>query len=228
MISIINHSVQLSRIELLQFMYPEYQITDKPVLFTTSPIIFTGETKYINQIKKLNVPYIIVSTLAEYNLDDRLTLLDIAFSKYNRNIPKYLLEYYEKLDDIEFMELFEYFWITGKWPLKSYDGIGKFVELLRSFKTDTYNITKTYVNLLDECSAEYLETCLFTFLNKVLKVKSNSSTGKQSKWYTKVLLEYAQLKRNYIKPAVDNYINSKIENPELRIYNLIINLNKMK
>lgn len=225
---IINHSVQTRNIGLLQFMYPDFQIIDKPIMITTRPIIFIGETKYINQVKNLGVPYIIVTTLGEYNLDDRKTLLQVAFSKYNRNVPKYLLEYYDKLDDFEFMELFEYFWITGKWPLKEYDGIGKFVELLRSFKTDSYTITKTYFKLLDECSAEYLETCLFTFLIKVLKLKTNKVKRESSKWYALMLTEYSKLKKNYIKPAMDKYINSNIDNPELKIYNLIINLNKMK
>lgn len=228
MLDIIGHSVSVKNIELLQFMYPNFQIIDKPIMIATNPIIFTGETKYINQIKSLNVPYIIVSTLGEYDLNDRLTLLEIAFSKYNRPVPKYLLAYYDKLDDYQFMDLFEYYWITGKWPLKEYDSIGKFVELLKSFKTDTYIITKTYVELLNECTSEYLETCLFTFLIKVLKLKQNSKVKRESKWYAMMLTDYAQLKKRYIKPAINKYINSNIDNPDLKIYNLIINLNKGK
>lgn len=41
MISIINQSVHVSNIELLQFMYPNFKITSKPILFSDSPIIFT-------------------------------------------------------------------------------------------------------------------------------------------------------------------------------------------
>ena len=208
-------------------MYPNFIITDKPLLIATNPIIFTGETKYINKIKELNVPYIIVAALGEYDLNDRLTLLTIAFNRNNKHVPKYLLEYYDKLDDNEFMSLFQYYWITGKWPLKEYDGLGKFIELLQSFKTDTYNISKTYFNILDERSSEYLETCLFTFLNKVMKLEGNK-VKRESKWYAQMLIEYAQLKKNYIKPAIDNYLKTDVENPDLKIYNLIIDLNKAK
>lgn len=63
MINIIGHSVAVKNIELLQFMYPEFKIIDKPIMIATNPIIFTGETKYINQIKSLGVPYIIVAAM---------------------------------------------------------------------------------------------------------------------------------------------------------------------
>lgn len=52
-ISIVNHSVKTTDMGLLQFLYPEFIILDKPVLYSDKPIIFTGETKYINQIKTI-------------------------------------------------------------------------------------------------------------------------------------------------------------------------------
>ena len=44
-------------------MYPNFKIIDKPIMIATNPIIFTGETKYVNQIKSLGVPYIIVAAM---------------------------------------------------------------------------------------------------------------------------------------------------------------------
>lgn len=132
-IEIINHSVKTTDIGLLQFLYPDFIILDKPVLYSDKPIIFTGETKYINQIKNLGVPYISLSALAEYDLTDRLTLLKVAFSKYNRPVPKYLLEFYEDLDDFTFRELVEYYWITGKWTLKEYNNSRSIFRVLTKF-----------------------------------------------------------------------------------------------
>ena len=60
-----------------------------------------------------------------------------------------------------------------------------------------------------------------------MKLKGNK-VKRESKWYAQMLIEYAQLKKNYIKPAIDTYLKSEIENPDLKIYNLIINLNKAK
>jgi len=179
MLEIINHSVRVNDIGLLQFMFPDYIVIDKPVLFTDRPIIFTGETKYLNQIKELGVPFIVVNKLAEIDLTDRLTLLTAAFSKYGKNPPKYLVDkgnsnkaLFEEFDDTEFLELIKLYWVTGKWMIKEYDGMGKFVRLLDSFKTNTLEITRTYLGLLNEVNSEYIETCLLTFLGKVVNPRS--------------------------------------------------------
>jgi hypothetical protein len=162
MLNIINHSVRTNDIGLIQFMYPSYIIIDKPPIYSDKPILFVGETKYVNKIKELNVNYIIVSQVGEIDLTDRLTLLQVAFSKYNKNIPKYLLSFYNDLDDNTFMELFKQYWITGKWNLKSYDNTGAFLEFLYSFKTDTFTMAKTYLELLNKVGAEYIEMSLLT------------------------------------------------------------------
>ena len=80
MIDIVNHSVKIDDIGLLQFMYPDYIILDKPILFIDKPIIFKGETKYINQIKSLGVDYIIITELAEIDLTRREVLLEVVFA----------------------------------------------------------------------------------------------------------------------------------------------------
>ena len=137
---IINHSVKIRNLELLLFFYPSFIILNEPVLFSDRPIIFTGDSKYINQIKSLGVDYIFITELAEYNLNDRMTLLEFVFSKYKKKVPKYLLQFYEDLDEKTFINQIKYFWITGKWKLKEYNKSGIFLELLQSFKTDTFRL----------------------------------------------------------------------------------------
>ena len=221
MIDVINHSVKIKDVEFLQFLYPNYKIINRPILFADSPVIYVGETRNINKVKALGVDYIIVTELAEYDLTDRLVLLDVVFSKWHRKVPKYLLEFYEDLDDETFMEQVKIMWVTGKWHLKEYDKSGIFLELLMSFKTDTYQITKTYISMLDRISSEYMELSLLTFLNRV-----TTQRGKVSKWYQKVLDDYKRSKASLIKPALTRYMNSKIKNTELRVFNLILDLNK--
>ena len=63
---------------------------------------------------------------------------------------------------------------------------------------------------------------LLTFLNRVL----NPST-KLSKWYQKVIDEFKTSKKDLIKPAIENYVDSSIYNTELRIFNLILDLNRV-
>ena len=218
---ILNHSVKIKDIGLLQYLYPNFIILNKPIIYSDRPIIFTGESKYINQIKNLNVDYILISELAEYDLTDRLVLLNVAFAKYNKKVPKYLLSFYEDLDESTFIELVKQYWITGKWPLKEYTTSGAFLEFLQSFNTDTYTISKTYLQLLNKTGAEYIELSLLTFLNRVL----NPST-RLSKWYQKVINDFKNSKRDLISTAINNYINSPIYSTELRIFNLILDLNR--
>lgn len=219
---ILNHSVKIKDIGLLQYFYPNFIILNKPVLYSDKPIIFTGDNKYINQIKSLGVDYILISELAEYDLTDRLKLLTVVFARYNKKVPKYLLAFYEDLDEDTFIELVKQYWITGKWSLKEYTTSGAFLEFLQSFNTDTYTISKTYLQLLNKTGAEYIEMSLLTFLNRVL----NPST-KLSKWYQKVIDEFKTSKKDLIKPAIENYVDSSIYNTELRIFNLILDLNRV-
>ena len=221
MLSIINHSVKIRDIEFLQFLYPDYIITDKLPMFSDNNIIWTGESKYINKLKDLGINYIIVSSVGEIDLNDRLTLLDVVFSKWRRKIPKYLLEFYQDLDDSTFREQIEYMWVTGKWRLKEYDNTGAFLEFLRSFNTDTVTISKTYLQLLNKVGAEYIEMSLLTFLNRVVIPTNNISW-----WYKKVIEEFKRAKYNSIKPAITNYMKSPIYNTELRVFNFILDLNR--
>lgn len=221
MLSIINHSVKIRDIEFLQFLYPDYIITDKLPMFSDNNIIWTGESKYINKLKDLGINYIVVSSVGEIDLNDRLTLLDVVFSKWKRKIPKYLLEFYQDLDDSTFREQIEYMWITGKWRMKEYDNTGAFLEFLRSFNTDTVTISKTYLQLLNKVGAEYIEMSLLTFLNRVVIPTNNISW-----WYKKVIEEFKRAKYNSIKPAITNYMKSPIYNTELRVFNFILDLNR--
>ena len=220
-LDIINHSVVIDDIGFLQFLYPNFIILNKPVLFSEKPIIFVGETKYINQIKSLGVDYIVVSATGEIDLTDKLTLLKVIFNKYNRPVPKYLLEFYNDLDDYTFRELVEEYWLTGKWRLKEFDNTGAFLEFLYSFKTDTYQISKSYLELLHKTGAEYLEMSLLTFLNRVVNPGS-----RLSKWYLKTINDFKLSKYQLIEPALYKYMQSPIYNSELRIFNLIMDLNR--
>lgn len=68
-----------------------------------------------------------MNKLAEINLTDRLILLEVIFSKYNKTPPKYLVQkdsgkaLYELFEDREFIELVKFYWVTGKWMTKELD-----------------------------------------------------------------------------------------------------------
>lgn len=100
---------------------------------------------------------------------------------------------------------------------------GKFIKLIDSFNTNTYEITRTYLDLLKEVGPDYLETCLLTFISKVV-----NSGSKCSSWYQKRIKEFSAAKKQLIPIAMNNYLNSNVENNELKIFNLIYDLNKKR
>lgn len=220
-LDIINHSVKIKDLGLLQFMYPDFIIVSQSIMFSDKPIIYIGDNKHLNQIKSLGVDYILITELAEIDLTKRENLLKLIFNHYNKNVPKYVLSFYEDLDDDTFIELCKYYWVTGKWPLKEYDNTGAFLEFLCSFKTNTYNIAKTYLNLLNKVGAEYIEMSLLTFLNRI--VLSNDGV---SKWYKQIIKDFKIAKLDLIEPAIENYCDSPVYNTELRLFNFIMDLNR--
>ena len=220
MINIVNHSVECNDLNLLQFFYPNYVVLYKPVLFSDKNIIFTGSIEYTNQMNSLGVDIIYVNNTCDYNLNDRKVLLEMVFSKWNKEIPKYL-DFYNDIDYDLFINLCKQCWITGKWYLKSRDKSGVFVDFLKCFKTSTYNITKTYLELLNKTGPEYIEVSLLTFLNRVVNNNENVN-----KWYLKVIDSYRNSKMMLIEDAVNNYCDSSIYRTDLRLLNLILDLNR--
>ena len=51
---------------------------------TNKPFIYSGSGLIFELVKKSDVPYIIVSSSGDYNLDDRETLLELAYKKHNK------------------------------------------------------------------------------------------------------------------------------------------------
>lgn len=86
---LINKQVMCSDVGVIQFMYPMFRIakTKDDVIYsinTNQPFIYSGSGLLFELVKKSDVPYIIVSSAGDYNLDDRETLLELAYKKHNK------------------------------------------------------------------------------------------------------------------------------------------------
>ena len=62
---------------------------------------------------------------------------------------------------------------------------------------------------------------MLTFLNRVVIDGANVS-----KWYRKVINNFKLSKGKSIEPAITNYASTEVYNSELRVLNLILDLNK--
>lgn len=83
---------------------------------------------------------------------------------------------------------------------------------------------KTYMQLLEKdkyCSGAYIEKSLFSFIEKIaMQDKSGSS------WYTRIMNRYSRGKMYLLTQAIDKYLETNISNKDLKVFNLLQDLNR--
>lgn len=97
------------------------------------------------------------------------------------------------------------------------------MKIAESFITDTPTILSTYVDLIEHNnSGAYMEKSIFSFLEKIASgVKGNTM------WYNKILRQYKRNKQHLLKQAIDKYIRVNIWNKDLKVFNLLLDLNRL-
>lgn len=218
---LINTVVNIKDINLLKFMFPDFKVMFEPEMFpNANGIIFIGADKYLNYIKELGLPYIIVRRNAMYDLDNRETLLYIAYTKYGKKPPKYLLEIYKELSDEEFYDNFKLFWVTGVWMTKELNVSKTYFELTEAIVNKPQSVFKTVVKSMSEMDLGRLENSVLNFLIKAVNHQYNIETfyGRQQQYFIKN-------KSKNVERAVNRYLRKEIENDELRFINFALDLN---
>ena len=71
-------------LDLLRIMYPTFKVVKSEFEITMGePFIYAGDIKYLSKVSRRLEPHILVSSTGEYNLSDRNTLIDLAYSHNN-------------------------------------------------------------------------------------------------------------------------------------------------
>lgn len=133
------------------------------------------------------------------------------------------MKYVDVLDYNELLNAIKIHWVSGKWTIKKYSKNGAFMKIAESFITDTPTILATYVDLIEHNnSGAYMEKSIFSFLEKIASgVKGNTM------WYNKILRQYKRNKQHLLKQAIDKYIRVNIWNKDLKVFNLLQDLNRL-
>ena len=223
-INIVNHSIKPGNLELLQFFYPNYKVIDNNVMIVDGPVIYTGPTEYLNRIKDFGYPVISITTLGEFDLNDPRVLVNMTFTKWNQKVSDRLAKYVDKLDYNELLQAVKIHWVTGKWTIRKYNKSGAFLILAESFTTDTHTVLETYLKLLDNKynTGAYMEKSILSFLEKIA-----SGSKDNTPWYNKILKHYKKGKRRMLEQAIDKYIRVNIWNKDLKVFNLVQDLNRI-
>ena len=147
-VSLIGHSVKSEDMGLIQYFYPEFKVMNQPSLFINSPVIWTGDAKYLNTLKESKIPVISVTNLAEYSLSDKDTLIQLTFTKWNKPVPKYLYSIKDLLDYDTVLDNVKLHWIDGKWRLKEFKDLKYFLEFITNLRDSESMVMKRYFNLV--------------------------------------------------------------------------------
>ena len=132
-IDIINHSVKPNNVELLSFFYPDFKTISDNVMIVDGPVIYTGDTAYLNRIKNFGHSVISVTSLGEFDLSDNRTLVDMTFSKWSQEVPARLVKFIDDLDYDELLNAVKIHWVTGKWTIRKYSKKRSFYNISRKF-----------------------------------------------------------------------------------------------
>ena len=223
-VSLIGHSVSTESLGLIQFFYPNFKVMDKPSLFINSPVIWTGDAKYLNFLKSSGISVISVTKLSEYNLLDKDTLLHLTFSKWGKPVPKYVYNMKDILEYDMVLDYVKYHWVSGKWILKEYNSIALFLNFINNLSFNNRNAIADYFNLVDKTGIDFLDKSMFSFIARVVGVSTSDSV-----WYKQAAKIFnTRDKRHNIKIAIDNYLNSSIDNKELKLMNLVQDLIRLQ
>ena len=219
---LINKQVMCSDVGVIQFMYPMFRIakTKDDVIYsinTNQPFIYSGSGLLFELVKKSDVPYIIVSSSGDYNLDDRETLLELAYKKHNKKptSSNYFLMT-TKYD--EFLYYFKYLWICGELPnlyIESEFAVNSLLEVI--------DCPRLFLAMLLKCcndkNVNKIEEMLIMFIinsveNKVSSITNNWLYSKQQK--------FCYLYKRKLPNAIKNHFKlcRCLNDPTLRLFSL--------
>ena len=224
---LVNKRLTAGNINLLRLMFPNYDlinetnIPENPV----RPAIYSGDTikvdEFVKKYTESHLDYIVAAFKSEINLDDRRTLCNVIFEKWRHaTLPKYLDNIIDNIQPDQFIEMVKYKWITGKWTIKEIENENNFLSLVEELNKSKYELLNTYFKCLEENKPYILESSILTFLNKA---KTETYQGNSFQYRKKLKLYKGRKMENTLR-ALDESFEYNIDNPELRLLNILMNI----
>lgn len=224
---LVNKRLTAGNVNTLRFMFPRYElinetnIPDKPI----KPAIYCGDKELIDTfVKKYrdnSIDFIVKAFYSDIDLDNRRVLANIIFEKWrNATMPKYLEEIIDNIPQDQFDEMVKIKWVSGKWKINKIEDENNFLTMIEELNKSKFEFIKSYFRCLDNNKPYILESSVLTFL---LKAKAKNYVG-NSFQYKKKLEMYKGDKLDNTLKAIDNALEFNIDNPELRLLNILINI----
>ena len=210
-------------LDLLRFLYPNYEVVEEVPLFPERPAIYIGSLKevdtFILRYRELGLNFIVHTPFqCEIDLNNRFVLLSIIFKKYNRYVPKYVYNMMNVLDYDSFINLCKYYWLTGEWELKELDYENSFLDFVGSLNSSKRDMITTFFNVLKDTKSYRLESSLLTFF---IRARDRDYRGK-SIIYNRMLNSFREYKLVKARGGIKESFKYNIENHDLRLLNMVM------
>ena len=209
------------------FLFPRYDIINENTIPEKPGInaIYNGDISatdlFIKKYQEANLDYLVRVFYSDIDLDNRRILANIIFEKWhNATVPKYLDNIIDNIQYNQFSEAAKIKWVSGKWVIHEIDNENSFLNIIESLNKSKYEFIKTYFECLDNNKPYILESSIITFLQKA---KTKSYVG-NSFQYRKKLEMYKDKKLNNTLSAIKDALEFNIDNPDLRLLNILINI----
>ena len=224
---LVNKRLTVANVNLLRFMFPRYKLVSEVNALDeiNKPIIYKGDLNYVDSLVKRcqekGIDFIIVGIYSDINLEDRRILANIVFEKWRNGVlPQYLENIIDDIDREDFIEAIKIKWVSGKWTIHKINDENTFLTLVDALNKSSYDFIKTYFEVLENTKPYKLESSILTFLQRA---KNKSYNGTSFNYRKKLDIYKGKKLDNTIK-AIDSSLEYQIDNPELRLMNLLINI----
>ena len=222
---IINKRITSGNINLLRFLFPNYNyITELPEVIDKQTI-FNGDITlvdaFVQMCQKRNCNYIVNAFYSDIDLTNRRILANIVFEKWrNATLPKYLDNIIDSIQYNDFIEAIKIKWVSGKWTIHNINDENSFLDIIENLNKSKLSFIKIFFNCLKDSRAYIIESSMITFLQKA---KDKNYIG-NSFQYKKKLEMYKDEKFENTLRAIDDSFEYNIDNPELRLLNILMNI----
>ena len=210
-------------LDLLRFLYPNFEVVHEIPLFPSRPAIYVGLLNdmdaFVQTYRDNNLDFIVYNSFqSDISLDNRFMLLSIVFKKYNRYIPKYVYEMMNSLDQESFIEYCKIYWVTGSWSLKELDYENSFLDFVYSLNSSKREMIETYFRVVKDTKTFRIESSLLTFF---VRARDKTYKGK-SLVYNRMINTYNKNKLDRANRGLRKGLTYHIDNYELKLLNNIM------
>lgn len=216
-----SKTIDYNALSILQILYPDFQTVYSVFdIYPGIPFIYLGELKYISKVKERKEPYIIVSTTGEKDFTDKEELLKVVYAHHKKEVPQYIKDIWETWTQNQFYCNLKLIALLGSSVDKEFLDRRILINIINNVASPV-RLTKEYLRDTEKESTEYLENDLLSFIDRSANIDRATTKNKKS---LRLRATFYQLCKKNLSVAINNLVESNIENLDLRNLNFLLDL----